>query len=145
MCDDNFNNPGSPNIFHGLRYREWMPEVWESYKFYVQRMKEDSPDRPDPTLSQEKKNLLGQAYYKYARDCGHFPKSYRVLKASYERYIEGKHVPFHRYVITPEEREDIERDKKLPSYPRVFVQDARRSKYINTLHNKINPRSSCLL
>ena len=33
-----------------------MPEVWESYKFYVQRMKEDSLDDPDPTLSLEKKD-----------------------------------------------------------------------------------------
>ena len=63
---------------------------------YVQRMKEDSPD---PSLSLEKNDLLGQAYYKYARDCGHFPESYR--KALYERLIEGKHVTFHRYVITP--------------------------------------------
>ena len=35
MCDKGFNSLGSPNIFHGLRYREWMHEVWESYKFYV--------------------------------------------------------------------------------------------------------------
>ena len=41
MCDTGFNSLGSPNIFHGLRYREWMREVWESYKFYVQKMKED--------------------------------------------------------------------------------------------------------
>ena len=40
MCDTGFNSLGSPNIFHGLRYREWMREVWESYKFYVQKMKE---------------------------------------------------------------------------------------------------------
>ena len=40
MCDNGFNSLGSPNIFHGLRYREWMREVWESYKFYVQKMKE---------------------------------------------------------------------------------------------------------
>ena len=40
MCDNRFNSLGSPNIFHGLRYREWMHEVWESYKFYVQKMKE---------------------------------------------------------------------------------------------------------
>ena len=41
MCDNGFNSLRSPNIFHGLRYREWMREVWESYKFYVQKMKED--------------------------------------------------------------------------------------------------------
>ena len=52
---------------------------------------EDSPDHQDPTLSQEKHDLLGQAYYKYARDCGHFPESYRVLKTLYERHIEDKH------------------------------------------------------
>ena len=101
-----------------------MPEVWESCKFYVQRMKEDSPEHPDLTLSLEKNDMLGQAYYKFARDCGHFPVSYRVLKALYERHIEGKHVPFHRYIITPEEREEIENDKKLPSYSRAFVQNA---------------------
>ena len=40
--------------------------------------------------------------------------------------IEGKHVPFQRYVITPEEKEEIKNDKQLPSYSRAFVQDARR-------------------
>ena len=78
MCVNGFNSLGSPKIFHGLRYRGWMLEVRESYKFYIQRMKEDCPDHPDPALSQEQNNLLGQAYYKYATDCGHFPKSYSV-------------------------------------------------------------------
>ena len=50
MCDNGFNSLGSLNIFHGLIYRDMMREVWESYKFYVQRMKEDSSDDPDPTL-----------------------------------------------------------------------------------------------
>ena len=27
MCDNRFNSLGSPNIFHGLRYREWMHEI----------------------------------------------------------------------------------------------------------------------
>ena len=54
MFDNGFNSLGSSNIFNGLRYREWMYEVWESYKFYVQRMKEDSPDDPDATLCLEK-------------------------------------------------------------------------------------------
>ena len=54
MCDNGFNSLGSPNIFHGLRYREQMHEVWESYKFYVQKMKEDSRDNPDATLCLEK-------------------------------------------------------------------------------------------
>ena len=60
--------------------------------------------------------------------------------------IEGKHVPFQRYVITPEEREEIENDKQLPSYSRAFAQDARRSKCIAMLNNTCirNPRSSCL-
>ena len=50
MCDNGFNSLGSPNIFHRLRYREWMHEVWESYKLYVQKMKEDSRDKSDATL-----------------------------------------------------------------------------------------------
>ena len=50
MCDNGFNSLGSLNIFHGLIYRDMMREVWGSYKFYVQRMKEDSSDDPDPTL-----------------------------------------------------------------------------------------------
>ena len=108
MCDNGFNSLGSPNIFHGLRYREWMREVWESYKFYVQKMKEDSSDDPDPTLNLEKDDALRQPYYNYAREDGHHPGSYRVLKPLYERHIEGKHVPFQLYVITPEEREEIE-------------------------------------
>ena len=53
------------------------------------------------TQSRQKRFALGQAYYKYARDCGHLPVSYRVLKALYKRHIEGKNVPFHRYIITP--------------------------------------------
>ena len=64
QCVNGFNSLGSPNIFRGHRYGEWMPEVWESYKFYVQRMKEGSPEHPDPIrLSLEKNCLLGQAYY----------------------------------------------------------------------------------
>ena len=98
-------------------------------------MKEDSLDDPDPTLSLEKNDLLSEAYYKYAKDCGHSPASYWVLKALYERHIEGKQVPFHRHVITPEEPEEIEGDKKLPPYSRAFAQDARRSKCINVLNN----------
>ena len=56
--------------------------------------------------------------------------------------IEGKHVPFQRYVITPEEKEEIKNDKQLPSYSRAFAQDAHRSKYIAILNNIRNPRSS---
>ena len=135
MCDNGFNSLGSPNIFHGLRYREWMHEVWESYKFYVQKMKEDSRDDPDATLCLEKDDVLRQAYYKYAREDGHHPESYRVLKVLYERHIEGKHVPFQRYVINPEEREEIENDKQLPTSSRAFVQDARRTNCIAMLDN----------
>ena len=58
--------------------------------------------------------------------------------------IEGKRVPFQRYVITPEEREETENDKQLPSYSRALAQDARRSKCIAMLNNIRNPRSSCL-
>ena len=40
MSDNGFNSLGSPNIFHGLRYREWMHKVWELYKkLYVQKKK----------------------------------------------------------------------------------------------------------
>ena len=52
--------------------------------------------------------MLRQPDYKYSREEGHHPESYRVLKALYERHIEGKHVLFQRYVITSEEREEIE-------------------------------------
>ena len=45
------------------------------------------------------KDVLRQAYYKYARKDGHHPESYRVFKTLYERHIEGKHVPFQRYFI----------------------------------------------
>ena len=60
--------------------------------------------------------------------------------------IEGKHVPFQRYVITPEEKEEIKNDKQLPSYSRAFAQDARRPKCFAMLNNTCirNPRSSCL-
>jgi len=105
MCDNgSVNSLESPNIFHGLRYREWMHEVWES--FYVQKMKEDSRDEPDATLCLEKDDVLRHAHYKYAREDGHHPESYQVWKVLYERHIGGKHLPFQRYVITPEERED---------------------------------------
>ena len=57
MCDNGFNSLWSPTIFRRLRYRKWMPEVWESYKLYIQRMKEDFLD---PTLSLEKNDLVGQ-------------------------------------------------------------------------------------
>ena len=71
----------------------------------------------------------------YAREGRHHPESYRVLKALYERHIEGKHVPFQRYVINPEEREEIENDKQLPTSSRAFVQDARRTNCIAMLDN----------
>ena len=80
----------------------------------------------------------------YAREDRHHPESYRVLKALYERHIEGKHVPFQRYVITAKEREEIENDRKLLSYSRGFVQNAPRSKCIAMLNNIRNPKSSCL-
>ena len=85
-----------------------MHEVWELYKFYVQKSKDDSSDDPDLTLSLEKDDVPRQPYYNYAREDGHHAESYWVLKALYERHTEGKHVPFQRYVITPEEREEIE-------------------------------------
>ena len=116
-----------------------MHEVWESYKFYVQKMKEDSRDDPDATLCLEKGDVLCQAYYKYAREDEHYSESYRVLNALYERHIEGKHVPFQRHVIASEERGEIENDKKLPSYSRFFVKDTRRSKCIAMLNNIRNP------
>ena len=55
MCDNGFNSLGSPHIFHGLRYREWMQEVWESCKFYVRKIKEDSRHDPDATICLEKR------------------------------------------------------------------------------------------
>ena len=76
MCDNGFNSLGSPYIFNGLRYRKWMHEVWESYKFYVQKMKKDSRDEPDATLCLEKDDFLRQAYYKYATEEGHLSESY---------------------------------------------------------------------
>ena len=97
-----------------------MLQVWESCKLYVQRTNEDFLDDTDPALSLKKDDVLRQVYYKYARGGGHHPESYRVLKASYERHIEGKHIPFHCYVISrPEEDEEIEKDKPLPSYSRA--------------------------
>ena len=44
----------------------------------VRPKKKDSPDHPDPTPSLEKKDVLRQAYYKYAREDEHHPESYRV-------------------------------------------------------------------
>ena len=79
--------------------------------------------------------MLRQAYFKYASDDGHHPESFRVLKVLYERHIEGKHVPFEGYVISPEEHEEIERDKQLSSYSRAFARDLRRSKCIAMLNN----------
>ena len=50
-------------------------------------MKEDSRVDPDATLRVERDDVLRQAYYKYAREDGHHPESYRrVLKALYERH-----------------------------------------------------------
>ena len=98
-------------------------------------MKEDSRDDPDATRCLEKDDVLCHAYYKHAREDEHYPESYRVLNALYERHIEGKHVPFQRHVIAPEERGEIENDKKLPSCSRFFVEDTRRSKCFAMLNN----------
>ena len=110
-----------------------MPEVWESYKLYMQRMKEDCLD---PILSLEKNDLVGQRRITSTQVTAVI-KGYRVLKALYERHIEFKQVPFHRLknVINPKEREEIENDKKLLSYSRAFDHDLRRSKCINMLNN----------
>ena len=53
------------------------------------RMNEDSQDNPDATLCLEKDDVLRQAYYKYAREDGHRPENYRVLKVLYEIF-EGR-------------------------------------------------------
>ena len=134
MCDNGLKSQGAPKIFHGMRYREWMKEVWISYQFYVQRMKEDPLE---PTLCLDQRDVLVSAYNKYALENGHHPESCRVLKALFERYIEGEQVPFPSCVITSEEQAEIEKDTHLPSYSRAFLQDARRSKCINMLKNKI--------
>ena len=34
-------------MLDGLRFREWMHAVWESYTLFAQRIKEDSLDDPD--------------------------------------------------------------------------------------------------
>ena len=145
MCDNGFNSLGSPNIFHGLRYREWMHKVWELYKkLYVQK-KEDSPDHPDPKPSLEKKDVLRQAYYKYARKDGHHPESYWVLKTLYERHIEGKHLPFQSHVIPPK---NLKRLETMKSYLLILEELSCKmltdQKCISMLNNVSNPRSSFL-
>ena len=82
MCDNGLNTLGAPKIFHGLRYREWMKEVWTSYQFYVQRMKEDPLEQ---TLSLDQRDELVSAYNKYALEDGHHPESCRALKDFFER------------------------------------------------------------
>ena len=49
--------------------------------------------------------------------------------------LKANHVPFQRYVINPEEREEIKNDKQLPTSSRAFVQDARRTNCIAMLDN----------
>ena len=51
----------------------------------LKRMNEDSQDNPDATLCLEKDDY----YYKYAREDGHHPENYRVLKGLYEIF-EGR-------------------------------------------------------
>ena len=81
---------------------------------------EDSRDNPDPTPSLEEKDVLRQAYYAYyAREDGHHPESYRVFKTLYERHIEGKYVPFQRYVIPPKNEKKL---KTIKSYFLVLEQ-----------------------
>ena len=113
MYHNGFNSLGSPNIFYGLRYREWMHEVWESYKFYVQKMKEDSRDDPDATLCLEKDDELRQAYYKYAREDGHHPESYRVLKVLYEDTLKANTYLFS-VMLSP--LKNVKRLKTINSY-----------------------------
>ena len=145
MCDNGFKSLGSPKIFDGLRYRKWMREVWESFKLYAQRMKEESREDPDPTLSLEKNDVPYVRRITSTQErTGFTTKVTECLKALYKRPIEGKHVPFQRYVIIPEEDEETGNDQQLPSYSRAFAQDTRRSKCIDMLSNKINTRFSRL-
>ena len=76
--------------------------------------------------SLEKKDVLRQAYYKYAKEDGHHPESYRVFKTLYERHIEGKHVTFQRYIIPPKNEKRLKTTKPSYSLTRAIVQDARR-------------------
>ena len=49
MRDNGVNSLTSPRIFHGLRYRRWMDEMWDSYKRRVQEPGRISP-RPFTSL-----------------------------------------------------------------------------------------------
>ena len=102
-CDNGFNSLGGPRYRNGPQSMGIVQEI-------VCPKKED---HPDPTHSLAKKDVLRQAYYKYAREDGHHPESYRVLKTLYERHIEGKHVPFQRYVIPPKNEKRL---KTIKSY-----------------------------
>ena len=140
MCENGVNSLTSPKILHGLRYRTWMDEVWESYRRHIQNM---TKDPQDPLIRLDGEFVLLRAYYKYAKEEGHHPESRRVLKDLYERHVQGKSVPLPRYFITPEER-GMETDKHLPEYSRAFAHVARRSNCIAMLDSIRYPGSSSL-
>ena len=76
--------------------------------------KEDSPDNPDPTPSLEKKMCCVRRITSTQGRTGITPKvtetpKVKVLKTLYERHIEGKHVPFQRYVIPPKNVKRLKR------------------------------------
>ena len=123
--DNGCNRLVSPNIFRGLRYREWMPEVWESYKLYVQRMKEDSPDHPDPSLSGEKNDLLGRRITSTQATAVISPKVIWCPRVCMKDTLKAK---TYLFTVTSSPRKNVKRFKtiKLPSYSRAFIQDARR-------------------
>ena len=141
MCENGVNSLTSPKILHGMRYRTWMGEVWESYKRHIQNMATDSQD---PLIRLDREYVLLRAYYKYAKEEGHHPESRRVLKDLYERHVQGKSVPLPRYFITPEESGIMETDKHLPEYSRAFVHMARRSNCIAMLDSIRHLGSSSL-
>lgn len=141
MCDNGVSSLTSPRIFHGLRYRRWMHEMWDSYKRHVQNMEEDPQD---PLLRLEREYMLLRVYYKYAKEEGHHPESHRVLKDLYERHVQDKPVPCNRYFITPEERGIMETDTHLPAYSRALAHSARRSKCIAMLDSIRYPGSNSL-
>ena len=93
------------------------------------------------TLCLEKDYVLREAYYKYVREDGHYPESYRCWRFCMKDTLKANTYLFNVMSSPPKNQEREEIDRQLPSYSRAFIP---KTKCIAMLNNIRNPMSSCI-
>ena len=110
MCDNGYNTLSAPFIFEGLRYREWMKDVWRQFCLANAVLRDDPTDE---RLKQERERVLREAWGRYEQDEGRHPETARVLNELYRRILLGQTVPRVVGWFTEEERRAL--NAQLPA------------------------------